>query len=122
MSNICLSCTKNGVFFSAATCKKRHHFWCSKKKFRPFLFCDGFRVSNKIILVCFAAISRNLSSSPHVEEQISIFQELMKLVYFCLASRNQTALIIFLLNQLFIFYSFLVFTNFQWPCLPIFTL
>ena len=23
------SCSKNGVFFSAASCKKIHHFWCS---------------------------------------------------------------------------------------------
>ena len=36
------SCTENGVFFSAASCKKRHNFWCSYKNFRPFLFCDGF--------------------------------------------------------------------------------
>ena len=23
---------------------KRHYFWCSSKHFRPFLFCDGFRM------------------------------------------------------------------------------
>ena len=40
------SCTKIGVFFYSWQLRKKHHFWCSQKTFRPFLFCDGFSRRN----------------------------------------------------------------------------
>ena len=36
--NICLSCTKKVVFFSAANCKKRRHFYWGSNKIWTFLF------------------------------------------------------------------------------------
>ena len=35
-------CTVFGVFFSAASCKKRHRKRCTRIFFWPLLFCDGF--------------------------------------------------------------------------------
>ena len=48
--------TKNDVFFSAASCKKRHHFWwASQTKFQPFLFRQGF---NKTFFYSVSAVTK----------------------------------------------------------------
>ena len=62
------SSTKNGVFFSAATCKKRHHFWCSQKHFRPFLFCYGCSSSRYHMQL------NGIRENPFTKEIISLFQ------------------------------------------------
>ena len=44
--SICLNCTKNGVFFSAESCKKRYHFCAA---IWPFLFCQSFSGHQAVI-------------------------------------------------------------------------
>ena len=41
-------CTVFCVFFSAASCKKRHRKLCTWKMFWPFLFCDDFSTFFKL--------------------------------------------------------------------------
>ena len=40
--NIRLSCTKNGIFFSSASCKKDTIFGAAQTNFLSFLFWQGF--------------------------------------------------------------------------------
>ena len=50
-AEINFSCTKNGVFFTAASCTKDTIFGTARKKFWPFLFRDGFSTVESQITV-----------------------------------------------------------------------
>ena len=66
------SCTKNDVFFSAASCKKRHLFWCSQKNFKPFLCHDGFSTRKDITTLFFISlrtlVKRQITKQPQVKQ------------------------------------------------------
>ena len=49
-------------FFYCWQLRKRNHFWCSWKNFRPFLFFDGFNLSETVKNLMIIPNSRGLET------------------------------------------------------------
>ena len=82
MANSCLSCTKNGVFFSAASCKKDTLFGAAQTKLGPSYFfkalvqqvqtCADLSRANYLLKIVLVEYARKLDRESDMKKIIII--------------------------------------------------